>query len=102
MPNCKNCSKEIPKGLGFCSEDCLREFQSKKASTSKIHVSIGNVEGFILGSGAVARARNIEIIKLWLSQGISPEQILDNLEPYFKPATVQDYIRVALKLLKKG
>jgi len=29
MPNCKNCGKEIPKGLDFCGEDCIREYKDK-------------------------------------------------------------------------
>jgi hypothetical protein len=119
MPNCKNCGLSIQKGLDFCSEACIGNYKAKtetshptieeykslnpKRTPHAIPISIGNVEGIILGSGSLARSRNIDTIRQLLDQGLSPEQILSSdLELYLKPVTIQDYIRIALKYAKKG
>jgi len=83
-------------------EDKSTEVYREKSSPHAITISIGNAEGLILGAGAMARSRNIETVRQLLDKGVSPQQILESLEFYFKPATIQDYIRVALKYSKEG
>jgi hypothetical protein len=77
------------------------ETKAKRRSGShSIPITVGNINGLILGSGAMARSRNIDEIQRLIEEGATPQQIIDELERYFKPATIQDYVRVALKYSK--
>lgn len=106
MNNCKKCGKPISDSLNICSE-CAQKIKAegekarRQLSKAKIQVTIGKTTGLILGSGALARTKNIAFVKSLLEQGCTREQIADALEPYFKPATVEEYLRVAEKLLER-
>jgi len=60
-----------------------------------IEITLGRTKGFILGSGATARARNIQTVRDLLNSGHSEEDVTGYLENWFRSATICDYIRVA-------
>ena len=35
MPTCRNCQKEIPSGLDFCSRDCMEEYKGQDKDLRK-------------------------------------------------------------------
>jgi hypothetical protein len=42
MAKCKNCGKEIDKGLEFCSKECMEAYKQKAKSESTIDSEIEN------------------------------------------------------------
>ena len=93
MAKCKNCGKEVAKGLDFCSEECIETYKEKLMKTAFL-------TQFDKGSGSDRRSRNIDKIMDLLKQGIDEEYVKLKLRRYFKPSTVDDYIETAKALLK--
>jgi hypothetical protein len=73
-----------------------------KETPHAIKITIGKTKGIILGSGASARATNIQTIMQLLKNGHSENEIFDYLELYFKHNTILEYIRVARKHNSEG
>ncbi|MEM0007531.1 MAG: DUF2116 family Zn-ribbon domain-containing protein [Candidatus Bathyarchaeia archaeon] len=93
MAKCKNCGKEIAKGLDFCSKECMEAYKEKLMKTAFL-------TQFDKGSGSDRRSRNIDKIVDLLKQGVNEDYIKLRLRRYFKPSTVDDYIETAKALLK--
>jgi len=93
VAKCKNCGKEIAKGLDFCSKECMEAYKEKLMKTAFL-------TQFDKGSGSDRRSRNIDKIMDLLKQGIDEEYVKLKLRRYFKPSTVDDYIETAKALLK--
>jgi hypothetical protein len=68
MPKCRNpeCGKDIPKGLTYCNEDCLRrhiELKKERPQELKNGVKLTSEEDLWLGQGRRKRAMET-ILKL--------------------------------------
>ena len=98
MRKCKICGKPIPDSIDVCGE-CARNVSGNPAlsSTQKDYLS-----QFDKGFGSVRREQNIRLVAQMLKDGMSEEDVRDDLSLLFKQSTVDDYIRVAKILLRKG
>jgi hypothetical protein len=92
MAKCKNCGKDIAKGLEFCSKECMEAYKEKGK------VSVNDFPP--IASGSYAREQRIEYVKKLLLNHVSEQQIHDLLAPYFTHTKIEDYIRVAKKRLE--
>jgi len=94
MGKCLNCGKRIPEGLDFCSKECEEKYRENR---KKIFLT-----QFDKGSGSYRREQNIRKIAKMLRNGISEDDIRFRLSLSFKASTVDDYLRWAKELLRRG
>jgi len=103
MVKCKNCQKEIPKGLDFCSKECAEQY-NQKARREQLgeNRKTDFLSQFDKGSGSFRREKNIEKVAETLRNGESEDEIRFRLSLSFKSSTVDDYLRTAKELLRRG
>lgn len=86
------CKKELPKDREFCGNKCLRryyELKQKDLFRSQ----------FDKGSGSIRREYNIKLVAGLLEKGMEETEIRNRLGLWFKPSTVDDYVKNAKFLL---
>lgn len=75
MAKCKNCGKNIAKGLEFCSEECMEAYKQKNSFTQPIPIE-KILSDSAFQRGTMFRAEKLEAISQARKQGLSEEQIL--------------------------
>lgn len=85
MSVCKMCAKTTPKGLDFCSQDCMNTFKSKqKPKGKKFSAPNHNYENQMLRNGKGLK------VELQMSRGPPVRGILMNYDPEFQKLAVME------------
>jgi len=98
MKKCRICGKPIPDSINMCSE-CARNMPSNPTLPTAQNRFLSQ---FDKGFGSIRREQNIKTVAKMLKDGISEEDVRDELSLLFKQSTIDDYIRVAKMLIRKG
>jgi hypothetical protein len=104
MSTCKTCGKPTRKGLNFCSQECREKakderyqhiYETQPKSTLTPQENKLFISQFNKGFGSARRETNIRQIIRLLESGTSEDEIRFQLSMYFRPVTIDDYIKTA-------
>ena len=90
MKTCKVCGKKIPKTVDYCSKECEDVHKSLRENKNPPFLS-----QFDKGYGSARREANIKQIIQMLESGVDEDEIRFQLSMYFRPMTIDDYLKTA-------